>query len=68
MSEDGVLDLGRGHVLTASDDDVLLAVGDLQVAVGVDHSAVADAAEPPHDVHRLGLAEGIEHAPPHSPR
>ena len=36
-----LLDLGRADVLAAADDDVLLAVGDREVAVGVEHADVA---------------------------
>jgi hypothetical protein len=39
--EQGVLDLDRGDVLAAGDDHVLLAVGDRQVVLVVDHAAVA---------------------------
>ena len=36
-----LLDLDRAHVLAAANDDVLLAVGDREVAVGVAHTDVA---------------------------
>ena len=36
-----LLDLARADVLAAADDDVLLAVGDREVAVGVEHADVA---------------------------
>ena len=36
-----LLDLRRAHVLAAADDDVLLAIGDREVAVGVEHADVA---------------------------
>ena len=36
-----LLDLDRAHVLAAADDDVLLAVGDREEAVVVEHTDVA---------------------------
>src|SRR5215208_6544406 len=41
MAADRVLDLDRGDVLAAGDDDVLLAVADFDVAVGVPDAEVA---------------------------
>src|SRR3546814_9729893 len=49
-----VLDLRRADVLAArGDDDVLLAVGDLEEAVGIELADVA-GVEPALGVHRLG--------------
>src|SRR6266545_5241440 len=40
VAADGVLDLDSGDVLSAGDDDVFLAVADLDVPVGVHHADV----------------------------
>src|SRR5581483_6859292 len=41
MAVQHLLDLDRGDVLSAGDDDVLAPVADLDVAIGVHHSQVA---------------------------
>ena len=49
-----LLDLLRAHVLAAADDDVLLAIGDREVAVGVEHADVA-GHEPAVGVERASV-------------
>jgi hypothetical protein len=41
MGREHLLDLDRGDVLPAADDDVLAAVSELDVPVGVDNAQVA---------------------------
>ena len=53
-----VFDLLRGDVLAAADDHVLLAVGDRQVAVGVEPPDVA-GAEPTAGEERVGIERRI---------
>ena len=53
-----LLDLGRAHVLAAADDDVLLAVGDREVAVGVEHADVA-GHEPAVGANAAAVSGGI---------
>ena len=63
VREEHVLDLDRGDVLAAGDDDVLLAVADREVAVVADHAAVA-GVEPAVDERLLASPR----AAPSSPR
>ena len=61
MPGDRLLDLDRRDVLAAGDDDVLLPVAELHVAVGVPHRDVA-GVEPPA-AERLGRRLGLLEVP-----
>ena len=55
MAVEALLDLERAHVLAAGDDDVLAAVLDLDVVVGVPHREVAGAVPAARERRRARL-------------
>src|SRR5947209_1485882 len=57
LAAEAVLDLGGADVLPASDDDVVLAVGDREVAVLVEHADITGGVPPAVD--EGGLGEGL---------
>src|SRR5207237_3598125 len=59
-----LLDLDRGDVLAAGEDDVLLAVADLDVPVGLQHPEIA-RTEPPSAAHRPARCRGAVAAETH---